>query len=164
MIGLRLAAAVLAAAGLIAAGCGGDEDEPSEDTETSASTMPGAEEAAAFNEGIADLSDEEQIVAVGEEWADLFGAKDEQMCGYLDPALGGPSSCSLFAQGSLTGSSILMKEFTGATVESVEIDGDTALAEFSNGHTVKFTQTEDGVWAVIETPQVAGTDKPVQPS
>jgi ABC-type glycerol-3-phosphate transport system substrate-binding protein len=74
MIKVGYALVALAAAALIAAGCGGDDDsgdDSAQDTATTV-TVPGAAEAAAFQEQIADLSDEEQVTRVGEEWADLF--------------------------------------------------------------------------------------------
>ena len=154
MIGLRIALVVLAAAGLIAAGCGDDDegDESGADA-TTALAAPGAEEAAALQDEIADLTDEEQVAAVGEAWAEPFGKGDEAMCGYLHPDLGGPSSCTEFVKGSLTGSSKLQSSFAGATVENVDVQGDTAVAEFSNGEEVTFRQDPDGAWKVVETPR-----------
>src|SRR5688572_5983908 len=106
MIGLRTALALLAAAGLIAAGCGDDDEDEGnssgdgEPTAESAVSAPGTEDAAALQEEIADLDDEEQVTRVGDEWADLFGNADEAMCGYLHPDLGlGEGSCGLYVQG-----------------------------------------------------------------
>jgi hypothetical protein len=55
--------------------------------------------------------------------------------------------------GGLTGSSKLQRSFAGATVEGVEVDGDTATAEFSNGEQVEFSPDSDGAWKVAETPR-----------
>jgi hypothetical protein len=156
MNGLRLALVAFAAAWLVAAGCGGD-DEDDESGEDAATTLavPGAEEAAALQEEIADLSDEEQIARVGEAWAEPFAAGDETMCGYLHPDLGGPSSCTEYAvadprQGSLQAS------FSGTTVENAHVQGDTAVAEFSNGEEVTFGQDPEGAWKVTEIPRAGG--------
>ena len=166
MIGLRLALVAFAAVGLIAAGCGDDDgDESGEDTTTTLA-VPGAEEAAALQEEITDLSDEEQIAAVGEAWAEPFGKGDETMCGYLHRDLGaGPSTCAEYLSGSLTQSSKLQASFAGTTVESVEINGETALAEFSNGNRVEFAQDPDGAWKVVQTPRAvqSGSQEVRQP-
>lgn len=152
MNGLRLSVLALVLAALVAAGCG-DDDDGDETAEGQATELgvPGAEEAAALQEDVADQTDEEQIEAVGEAWAELYGAEDEAMCGYLHPDLGGESSCALYVQGALTGSSKLQASFAGATVEGVSVDGDTATAEFSNGEQVEFARDPDGAWKVIET-------------
>ncbi|HYH62070.1 MAG TPA: hypothetical protein VD766_09410 [Solirubrobacterales bacterium] len=173
MTGLRLVLCLLAAVGLIGIGCGGD-DESSEDdgaatsttTSTTVSDSPGAEEAAAFQEEIADLSDEEQISAIGDEWAKLFGDGDEKMCGYLHPDISGETACSGYVNGSMTGSSELQSSFSGATVEDVQIEGEEAFAEFDTGNTVKFTPAPDGTWAIIATPraEASGSDKVNQPT
>jgi hypothetical protein len=156
MIGLRPALVAFAAAALIGAGCGGD-DEGDESGEDAATTLavPGAEEAAALQEEIADLGDEEQIARAGEAWAEPFAAGDETMCGYLHPDLGGPSSCAEYgiadpAKGSLQAS------FSGTTVENVDLQGDTAVAEFSNGEDVTFGQDPEGAWKVTEIPTAGG--------
>ncbi len=39
-------------------------------------------------------------------------------------------------------------------MESADIKGQTAVAEFSNGESVKFEQDPDGNWKVIQTPRV----------
>jgi NAD(P)-dependent dehydrogenase (short-subunit alcohol dehydrogenase family) len=164
MIGLRVGLATLATVGLLVAGCGDDDDDSGETT-TAAAAVPGAEEAAALQADIADLSDDEQITRVGDEWADLFGKGDEAMCGYLHPDLGGASSCAGYLTGTLTQSSPLQASFEGATVESLEVDGETAFAEFSTGNRVKFEPDPDGAWKVIETPRAtqSGSDEVVQP-
>jgi hypothetical protein len=76
------------------------------------------------------------------------------MCGYLHPDLGGASSCATYVQGALTGSTKLQQSFAGTTVERVDIKGQAAVAEFSNGERVTFGQDPDGHWKVIETPRV----------
>lgn len=166
MIEVRGALVVLAAVGLIAAGCGDDDDgdATSEESET-ALAVPGAEEAATLQEEIADLPAEEQVARVGDEWAQLYGNRDETMCGYLHPDLGGASSCTQYAEGTLTGSSELQSAFKDATVESVEIDGESALAEFDDGNRVEFAQASDGAWKVVETPKAraSGSDEVIQP-
>jgi NAD(P)-dependent dehydrogenase (short-subunit alcohol dehydrogenase family) len=168
MIALRLLVLALLTTGLVAAGCGGDdeEDEAAEDTATTVS-VPGAEEAGALQEEIADLSDEEQIARVGEEWADRFGNSDQVMCGYLHPDLGsGVATCDEYLGSSLTQSSKLQASFAGATVESVEIKGETALAEFSIGHRVELAQDPDGAWKVVQTPRAEslGSSKVIEPT
>jgi hypothetical protein len=75
------------------------------------------------------------------------------MCGYLHPDLGGPSSCTEYAKGSLTGSSELQASFAGTTVDKVEVIGETAVANISNGEQVTFGQDPDGAWKVVETPR-----------
>ena len=152
MIELRLVLAMLAAAGLLAAGCGGDDDGENGD-EAPAVTVSGGDEAASLQQEIADLSDEEQIERVGEAWAEPFAAGNETMCGYLHPDLGAASSCATYVQGALTGSSKLQASFAGTTVENVEVGGETAVAAFSNGEEVSFRQDPDGAWKVVETPR-----------
>jgi hypothetical protein len=154
MIGLRLVLVAFAAAGLIAAGCGGDDDDGS-GQDTAALAVPGADQAASLQEEIADLGEEVQIARVGEAWAEPFAAGEETMCGYLHSDIAG--SCSGFVGGALTGSSELQASFAGATVKRVDVQGDTALAEFSTGNSVKFQQEPDGAWKVVETPRVAGS-------
>jgi hypothetical protein len=165
MIDYRLALIALAATGLIAAGCGDDDEGDGNGDETATLAVPGAEEAAALQEEIADLSDEEQVKRVGEAWAEPFAEGDEAMCAYLHPDLGGPTSCSDYVTGSLTQGIKLQESFAGATVESVEINGETAFAEFSNGHRVEFGQDPDGAWKVVETPRAVriGAEKVRQP-
>jgi hypothetical protein len=145
-VGCALALAALA---LIAAGCGGDDDSGDDSAQEAATTatVPGAAEAAALQEQITDLSDEQQVTRVGDEWADLFGKEDEAMCGYLHPDIAG--SCSLFVEGALTGSTVLQRSYAGATVESVEIKGGTAVAKFSNGGRVEFQKDPNDQWKVI---------------
>lgn len=154
MSGRRLCILALVFAGLVAAGCGDDDDGDAAEDQATELAVPGAEEAAALQEDVADQTDEEQVEAVGEAWAELFGAEDEAMCAYLHPDLGGPSSCAQYTEGSLTGSSKLQASFDGATVEGVNVDGDAATAEFSNGEQVEFARDPDGAWKVIETPRV----------
>jgi hypothetical protein len=165
MTGLRLVLVAFAAAGLIAAGCGGDDNDDGSGEDTATVAVPGADQAAALQEEIADLSDEEQITRVGEAWAEPFAAGDERMCGYLHSDLGAAASCSIFADGALTGGGELQASFSGATVKRVDVQGDTAFAEFSTGNRVKFQQEPDGAWKVVETPRVAfsGSEKVRQP-
>ena len=146
----------LLATALLVGGCGDDDDDVASEetaTESSAPAVPGANEAAALQEEIADQSAEDQIVAVGEAWAEPFADGDEVMCAYLHPDLGGASSCDTYVQGALTGSINLQRSFGGTTVDSVAVDGDTAIAEFSNGEEVGFAQDPDGAWKVSETPR-----------
>jgi ABC-type glycerol-3-phosphate transport system substrate-binding protein len=105
---IRVGCALVALAVLaLMAGCGGDDDSGDDSAQNTATTVtvPGTAEAAALQEQIADLSDEEQVTLVGEEWADLFGKEDEAMCGYLHADIAG--SCTLFVEGALTGSTEL---------------------------------------------------------
>jgi hypothetical protein len=95
MIGSRGVLAALAMARLLIAGWGDDEGDEAGEATTTPASVPGAEDAAALEEDIANLSDEEQINRVGEEWAGLFGKGDEAMCAYLHPDLGRSSSCSI---------------------------------------------------------------------
>ncbi len=163
----RVALLVLAATGLIAAGCGGDDegDDSGADT-TTALEVSGGEEAAALYEEIADLSDEAQIERVGEAWAEPFAEGDEAMCAYLHPDLA-PEACKEagYLDGSLTNGSELQESFAGTTVEKVDVRGDTAIAEFSNGDQVKLMTDPDGAWKVVETARAAssGSDQIVQP-
>ena len=151
MTGLRLAVVALVSTGLIAAGCGGDGGEEGEDGDDAAAVaVPGAEEAASLQQEIADLSDEEQIERVGEAWAEPFAAGDEAMCGYLHPDLGGASSCAEYSGGASTGSTQLQRLYAGATVDNVEVTGETAVADFSNGEQVTFGQDPDGAWKVTK--------------
>ena len=146
----RLCVALVAlAAGLFAAGCGDDDDADETTGATTTLSVPGADQAAALQEEIAGLSDEDQVARVGEAWAEPFAAGSEEMCGFLSSDLGGPSSCSEF-----TGESPdkLQKSFAGASVEKVEVSGDTAEAEFSNGEQVGFARDADGSWKVTEWP------------
>jgi hypothetical protein len=169
MVGGRVALVVLAsAAGLIAGGCGGDDegDDSGEGT-TAALEVSGGEEAAALYEEIADLSDEEQIERVGEAWAEPFAKGDEAMCAYLHPDLA-PEACKEagYLEGSLTNGSELQESFAGTTVNSVDVRGDTAIAEFSNDKQVKLMTDPDGAWKVVETARAAssGSDQVVQPA
>lgn len=163
----RVALVMLAAVGLIAAGCGGDDegDEGGEDTAT-ALTIPGAGDAAALYEEIAGLDDEQQIKRVGEAWADPFAAGNEAMCAYLHPDIS-PESCkeAHYLEGALTNGSALQESFAGTTVKNVEIRGDTAIATFSNGHQVLLMTDPDGAWKVVETARAesSGSDQVIQP-
>ena len=86
--------------------------------------------------------------------AELYAERDEMMCGYLHPDLGaGPGTCASYADGALTGSNVLQESFAGTTVESVDVKGQTAIAEFSNDERVEFQQDPDGEWKVIRAPQ-----------
>jgi hypothetical protein len=167
MIRGRVVLVVLAAAGLIAVGCGGDDEgDESGGNNATAVAVPGGEEAAALYEEIADLSDEEQIERVGAAWADPFADGNEAMCGYLHPDLA-PEACeeAFYLDGALTNGNELQSSFAGATVKSADIRGDTAIAEFSNGHRVKFMTDPDGAWKVVETARAvtSGSDEIRQP-
>jgi hypothetical protein len=167
MIRGRVVLVVLAAAGLIAVGCGGDDEgDESGGNNATAVAVPGGEEAAALYEEIADLSDEEQIERVGEAWADPFADGNEAMCGYLHPDLA-PEACkeAFYLDGALTNGNELQSSFAGTRVKSADIRGDTAIAEFSNGHRVKFMTDPDGAWKVVETARAvtSGSDEIRQP-
>lgn len=141
--------AVFAAVAVTAlAGCGDDEEDA---TPAATATDTAATEAAeALQDEIANLSDEEQIERVGEAWADPFAKQDEAMCAYLHPDLGGATACSSNVSGELAGSIRVQESFAGARVESVDIEGQTASAEFSNGQEVRFGQDPDGAWRVTD--------------
>ena len=141
----RTALLALAAAALIVTGCGDDD---------------GGESAGSS------ATDEEQITQVGNAWAEPFGNGEEAMCEYLHPDLA-PEACEEagYLDGSLTQSSELQSSFADATVESVEVRGDTAIAGFTNGHSIKLMTDPDGEWKVIETARAAfsGSDEIVEP-
>ena len=140
--GLALVASVAAIA---LAGCGGDDDE---ETTTEA---PGAAEAAALYDEIADLPDEEQIERVGAAWAEPFSQNDEAMCDYLHPDIApGGSTSSSCTEILGSGPDPLQKSFAGATVKSVEVEGETAVAKFSNGEEVEFQTDPNGEWKITE--------------
>jgi hypothetical protein len=137
-------ALVLVAMALVGAGCGGDDDdEATTDTQG---------EAAAVQDEIANLSDEEQIERIGDAWVEPFAAGDEAMCAFLHPDLGAEASetCSFYAEGQLAQSAILQASFAGTTVKSVDVKGQTAVARFSHGEPVKFQQDADGAWWVLD--------------
>jgi hypothetical protein len=144
----RVLLVLAAALALALAACGGDDDETAAGT---AAEDAAATEAAALQEEIADLSDEEQIERVGAAWAELFAGGDEAMCEWLHPDIAG--GCSQFIQGGLTGSVELQQSYAGTTVESVEVKGRTAVAEFSNGERVKFEKDSNDEWKVTRTPR-----------
>jgi hypothetical protein len=148
---LCVALVVLAAAGLLAAGCGGEDEAEETGEEATTLTVPGADQAASLQEEIADLSDEDQVARVGEAWAEPFASGTEEMCGFLHPDLGGPSSCSEYI-GATGSPDKLQESFTGTSVEEVEVTGDTAEAEFSNGERVRFGRDPDNAWKVTEWP------------
>ena len=143
--GLALLASVAAIA---LVGCGGDDDD---DDTTAATTTEDAAEAAALYDEIADLPDEEQIERVGAAWAEPLSQDDEAMCDYLHPdiAPGGStsSSCSEFLSG---GTDKLQRSFAGATVKSVEVEGETAVATFSNGEEVEFQKDPNDEWKITD--------------
>jgi hypothetical protein len=148
---LCVALGALVAAGLLAGGCGGEDEAEETGAEATTLTVPGADQAASLQEEIANLSDEAQVARVGEAWAESFAAGREEMCGFLHPDLGGASSCSEYV--GATGSPQKLEEsFTGTSVEEVEVTGDTAEAEFSNGERVGFGRDPDGAWKVTEWP------------
>lgn len=134
------------------AGCGDDEDDDT--TGAATTTDAAAAEADALQEEIADLNDEEQIERVGEAWAEPFAAQDEAMCAHLHPDLGGASSCASYITGEFIGSIKRQRSFAGTAVESVDVRGQTAVAEFSNGERVTFQRDPEDEWKVID---IAGT-------
>jgi hypothetical protein len=136
------------------AGCGDDEDDDT--TGAATTTDAAAAEVDALQEEIANLSDEEQIERVGEAWAEPFAGQDEGMCAYLHPDLGGASSCTTYVQGELIGSIGRQRSFAGATVESVDVKGQTAVAEFDNGEQIDFEQDPEGEWKVSGVPGPRG--------
>ena len=149
-MGKRTWAALACVAIVIAlpvAGCGDDDDDTDDGAATS--EQVGAEEADAYQEEIASLGDEEQIERIGATWADLFAARDEEMCGYLHPDIApSPETCTQFLEGALTASDKLQSSYEGATVTDVRVQGDTATATFSNRQRVEFAKDPDGAWRV----------------
>jgi hypothetical protein len=146
---MRGGVAVLMGVVVIAiAGCGDDEDNGATGAATTTDTA--AAEAHALQEEIANLSDEDQIERVGEAWSEPFAEGDEAMCAYLHPDLGGASSCTLYLQGQLTQSIKVQESFAGARVESVDVKGQTAVADFSNGERVTIQQDPEGEWKVFD--------------
>jgi hypothetical protein len=145
---LTAVVAVVAVA-VIGLACGGDDGDDGNGGD--ATTLPGAEEAAALQEEIADLSDEEQIKRVGAAWAEPFATGAEEACGYMHPDIV-PSlaACSQFLEGALTGSTLLQRTYEGATVTDVTVMGETAATQFSNGESVEFQKNPDGDWKIIE--------------
>ena len=139
-------ALVASVAAIALVGCGGDDDDT-----TAATTTEDATEAAALYDDIADLPDEEQIEQVGAAWAEPFSQNDEAMCDYLHPdiAPGGStsSSCTEFLGG---GQTPLQKSYAGATVKSVEVEGETAVAKFSNGKVVEFQKDPNDEWKITD--------------
>jgi hypothetical protein len=138
---------VVLALTLIGLGCGDDDGDDGNGGD--ATTL--AEEAAALQEEIAGLSDEDQIKRVGAAWAEPFAAGDEEACGYMHPDIV-PSlaACSQFLEGALTGSTRLQRTYEGATVTDVTVMGETATTRFSNGESVEFQKDPDGNWKIIE--------------
>lgn len=132
-----LVALVLVAVALAGAGCGGDDDDEAT---------------------IANLSDKEQIERIGQAWVEPFAAGEEAMCVYLHPDLGAEVSetCSFYTEGQLAQSRTLQASFAGATVESVDVKGQTAVARFSNGESVEFQQGPEGEWWVVDPSKAAG--------
>jgi hypothetical protein len=140
---------VVLAVALIGLGCGGNNGDDGNGGD--ATTFAGAEEEAALQEEIEDLSDEEQIKRVGDAWADPFAAGDQSMCPYLHPDIApSPASCLMFQEGALTGSVRVQRRFEGATVTDVTVMGETATTRFSNGEPVEFQKDPDGDWKIVE--------------
>jgi hypothetical protein len=138
---------------LVGTGCGGDDDDDQATTEA-----PGAAEAAALQEEVANLSDKEQVERIGEVWVEPFAAGDEAMCAYLHPDLGAEmkATCAIYADGALARSNILQASFAGTSVKSVDVKGRIALATFSNDEPVEFQQDPDGEWWVVDPSADAG--------
>jgi len=150
-----MVACVLAVAtGAFVAACGDDDDETA--TEETSSGQPGAAEADALQDEIADLDDEAQIRRIGDAWAEPFAAEEEVMCGYLHPDIApAPESCDQYLEGALTRSTVVQRSFAGATVSKVTIEGDTAKATFTNGEPVLFAKDLDGAWRITEVSPAA---------
>jgi hypothetical protein len=137
------AVVVLSGFGLVA--CGGDDD----DDETTTG-VPGAAQAAALQDEIAGLSDEEQITRVGAAWADPFAAGDQEACAYFHPDIvPAVASCLPILEGAFTRSLRRQESFKGATVVDVTVKGETASAVFSNGEPVEFQKDPEGAWKII---------------
>jgi hypothetical protein len=143
---IPVAFAVVLTVGLIGLGCGGDDDDGNGGDAT---TFTGAEEAAALQEEIAGLSDEEQIKRVGAAWADPFAAADEEACPYMHPDVApAPEACAILLSSDFTGSVRVRGSYAGATVADVTVEGETARAEFTNGELVEFRKDPEGEWKV----------------
>jgi hypothetical protein len=141
---IRVAAAssllALGALGLVA--CGGDDDETTTE-------IPGEAQAAALQDEIAGLADEEQIKRVGAAWARSFAAGDAGACAYFHPDIvPAAASCSQFREGAFIGSIRIQRSYGGASVVNVTVKGETARAEFSNGQSVEFQKDPEGAWRV----------------
>jgi hypothetical protein len=140
--------AVLAAviALVLAVGCG--EDETAQTTTTEA----------------AELSDEEQIEQVGSEWAPLFARDAPAACWDM---LGQPLCEKYFGTvgepAEARRPSGFQKSFADATVERVEIKGDRAGAEFSNGEIVEFVHCIEGCPAREPGARCIGSACPPRP-
>jgi hypothetical protein len=136
-------ATIISLVAIALAGCGGDDDDA-----TTVEDRP-ASEAAALYEEISDLPDEEQIERVGAAWARPFAKGDERMCEYLHPDIAG--GCSQYVESALTGSSRIQRSYARARVENVEINGRSAVTEFSNGEQVEFEKDPNDEWKIVRT-------------
>jgi hypothetical protein len=135
-------ATIISVVAIALGGCGGDDDtEPAADQRL--------EDAAAVYAEIRGLTAEQQIQRVGAAWAHLFSRADEAMCEYLHPDVAG--RCSEYVQSGLTGSPRVQRSYAGTSVSSVEINGQTAVARFSNGEQVAFEQGPGDRWMVVRT-------------
>jgi hypothetical protein len=143
---LALLLSVLALGALGLAACGGDDGDEEETTPE----VPGTAQAAALQEEIAGLSDEEQIRRVGAAWADPFATGDEGACAYFHPDIVPvASSCLHLLEGAFTGSVRIQRSYEGASVTNVTVMGETAKAEFSNGESAEFQKDPEGAWRII---------------
>jgi hypothetical protein len=127
---------------LALAACGGDDETtPAATTTTSGAT--GATGEAAVQEAVQGLSDEQQIKRVGAAWAEPYSQGDKAMCEYLHFDI--EAACSIYTG---PNPSEATKSFEGAKVESVEVNGKKAIAQFSNGEAVEFTKDPNDEWEV----------------
>lgn len=165
----RLGASLAIAALLGAAGCGGSDDQPAGETteevtaEAETGTSGSTDGVTAGDDG--ELSGEEEDVAntLEESWVAIEGGDFERACDLstqqavqlAEKAFG---SCEKSIERIVPLLDIGgEKDFTKLEVVNVEIDGDTATADWElEGDSFTDTLTfEDGAWKV-ESPQSAG--------
>jgi hypothetical protein len=136
-------ATIISAVAIALSGCGGDDDSEAPPRD------PRLDDAAAVYAEIRDLTDKQQIERVGGAWAHFFSGGDEAMCEYLHPDVA--DRCSDYLQSGLTGSHRLQRSYAGTSVAKAEINGRTAVAEFSNGERVAFEKDPEDRWMVVRT-------------